>query len=736
MTMVDQALQVEPSRNVDAYAQLARLLLRQNRVDEALQAALAAYQRQSTDPETQLVLAAVLAAKGQDEQVLLLIEAALGHRADYAEALALRAMVRLRRQDLTAALADIERCLTIKPHLSQVWSLVALLCHQFGHLSEAIAALQRALSYDPGHVDSMIDLGDYYRQDGDVFVALTWLQKAVAMAPSNARAWASLARALQQCQRVAEARDAYVKALELAPQQADSAYQLAVLAQSQENWQQALRYLDQVLAYQPDCVATLVSKAKALRALQRQQEAEAVLARVLQRCPDGVETSDAETALVLAQLLLARNDNRSAGLALNHVMQALNNSPSDEAQALFVQCMQRWHGGQVSPPIDDCLVRALSEPWCRPTDLAMTASRIVVTHPVIHACVARSNRTWPLRLSTDWLYGGDGLQAVSRDELLKALLVAAPVASVELEQLFTLARWQLLDSASRTDTANTGHQDPVLDFYSALARQCFINDYCFSLTDAEIARAQALQQRLQQALSTGATIPAVQLLAVAAYGPLYSLPQGQQLLERAWPQPVMAVLVQQLVEPAEESQLRATIATLTRVGAEPSSAPPAPHWLKPEPVVPRSLPRSVPQGEPQNILVVGCKTGQSAVAMACQFPAARIKAVDLSLANLAYAKRKTRQLGLDAIEYLQADPLQLGLLNRTFDIIAVADALDHLTDPATGWRILLALLRPGGVMQLQSPHSSLEAFLRATPQLALLADEHADERHNVWLQRL
>ncbi|MBF0159900.1 MAG: methyltransferase domain-containing protein [Magnetococcales bacterium] len=410
MTMVDQALQIEPPHNEEAYAQLARSLLRQNRVDEALQAALAAYQRQSTDPEIQLVLATVLAARGQDDQVLLLIEAALGHRADYAEALALRAMVRLRHQDITAALADMERCLTIKPHLSQVWRLMALLGHQFGLLSEAIAALQRALRHDPGHVDSMIDLGDYHRQNGDVFVALTWLQKAVAMAPSNARGWDSLGTALQQCQRVSEARAAYVKALELMPQ------------------------------------------------------------------------ADREA------------------------------------------------------------------------------------------------------------YGRD----------------------------------------------------------------------------------------------------------------------------------------RQLVDPAEEWQLRATITILTRIDADPSEVP-APYWFEPEPIVRQPF----PQQEPLDVLVVGCKTGQSAVAVARQFPGARIKAVDLSLANLAYAQRKTQQLGLDTIEYVQADLLQLGLLNRTFDLIKMADVLEQLADPATGWRVLLSLLRPGGVMHLQSPRSSIEAFLRATPQLTLLASDG----DGVWLQR-
>jgi ubiquinone/menaquinone biosynthesis C-methylase UbiE len=39
---------------------------------------------------------------------------------------------------------------------------------------------------------------------------------------------------------------------------------------------------------------------------------------------------------------------------------------------------------------------------------------------------------------------------------------------------------------------------------------------------------------------------------------------------------------------------------------------------------------------------------------------ARLLGVDVSLTSLAYARRKTRELGLRNIEYAQADILELG----------------------------------------------------------------------------
>jgi SAM-dependent methyltransferase len=72
--------------------------------------------------------------------------------------------------------------------------------------------------------------------------------------------------------------------------------------------------------------------------------------------------------------------------------------------------------------------------------------------------------------------------------------------------------------------------------------------------------------------------------------------------------------------------------------------------------------------------------------------------VDLSLTSLAYAKRKTRELGRVDIEYGQADILALGSLGRSFDLIEASGVLHHLADPLGGWRALLSLLRPGGFM--------------------------------------
>src|SRR5262249_42103355 len=101
-----------------------------------------------------------------------------------------------------------------------------------------------------------------------------------------------------------------------------------------------------------------------------------------------------------------------------------------------------------------------------------------------------------------------------------------------------------------------------------------------------------------------------------------------------------------------------------------------------------------------DILIAGCGTGQQAIETAQMFPETRVLAVDLSLSSLAYARRKAHALGLRNLEYGQADILRLDAIGRTFDLIESVGVLHHLADPLAGWRVLIKLLRPKGLLRL------------------------------------
>ena len=128
---------------------------------------------------------------------------------------------------------------------------------------------------------------------------------------------------------------------------------------------------------------------------------------------------------------------------------------------------------------------------------------------------------------------------------------------------------------------------------------------------------------------------------------------------------------------------------------------PYPRWIKTSVLAPTALGNllrslfphvSFPDFEQKlgaNILIAGCGTGQQAIETAMRFPRARVLAVDLSLASLCYASRKTFEAGLNNVQYAQADILRLNSPDLKFDLIEATGVLHHLEDPLAGWSSLL-----------------------------------------------
>ncbi|HZV64883.1 MAG TPA: tetratricopeptide repeat protein, partial [Telluria sp.] len=279
------ALAIDPTMPM-VQRNLARLLLKQQNVVDALQAAQAAYRSDATDPENQLVLAAALSANNEHEQAYQLVTTVLQHHPNYAEAFANRAMLRLRRKDIAGSLADVEQSLSIKPHLTQLWGMAGSLRYQLNNLPGAIDALEKALYYEPNNIEHLLNLGEIKRQSGSLEVAIAVLEKATALAPENANVWALLGTVLQGSERSSEAQAAYAKALTLAPEHAEVANNLGALAKAEGNWEDALRYFKRALAIKPNFVEAHNNLGVALQNMRRFDEAVASFRAALALMPE------------------------------------------------------------------------------------------------------------------------------------------------------------------------------------------------------------------------------------------------------------------------------------------------------------------------------------------------------------------------------------------------------------------------------------------------------------------
>jgi len=335
---------------------------------------------------------------------------------------------------------------------------------------------------------------------------------------------------------------------------------------------------------------------------------------------------------------------------------------------------------------------------------------MILQSPLIARFVDRIWSKWPLPVASEELFGASGIAAIASDAFLLCAMETTIIKNLAIEILLGRVRLQLLRLAA-AGTAVSGDAGTIIGFFCALAQQCFIGEYIFDQTEEETRLATRLRDSLVQKLKNGDDISALLLTAVAAYFPLHTLPLAETLLHKDFAEEVAALLRLQVREPQEEAGDRASIPALTTIEDSVSlevmrqyEESPYPRWTTDwltQFVADRAQGKTGDRAEDRanlEILVAGCGTGQHAIWVARIFPNSRILAIDVSRVSLAYARRRTRDLGLNNIEYAQADILKLATIGRTFDRIEVVGVLHHLAEPTAGWRALLALLKPDGEM--------------------------------------
>lgn len=362
--------------------------------------------------------------------------------------------------------------------------------------------------------------------------------------------------------------------------------------------------------------------------------------------------------------------------AMESIMTALELAPGEAPfWAQFADLAQYFNlRHPADPRLADLLRRALEHPAVDPGNLVRPVTTLALSRP------------------------GEGL---FDDPLLQRLLEETLLRDPVIEDRLVAARAAAL---AGIETAPSLPPRGVV----AIAHQCFNTEYVFAETAEETERVQRLAARI----ASTANPPDHWYAVYACYRPLDSLASAERVAPAS-------LVRRQILEPREEHWLRASLPLLGATTDAVSAAVraqyesnPYPRWIRMQSAfetapLAQVLHELYPHADltallpgPARILVAGCGTGQNAIATARRFLASRVLAVDLSLTSLGYAKRKTLELGVDGVEYAQADLLALSPLDERFDYIECSGVLHHLADPLAGWRTLTALLAPRGVMRV------------------------------------
>jgi ubiquinone/menaquinone biosynthesis C-methylase UbiE len=96
------------------------------------------------------------------------------------------------------------------------------------------------------------------------------------------------------------------------------------------------------------------------------------------------------------------------------------------------------------------------------------------------------------------------------------------------------------------------------------------------------------------------------------------------------------------------------------------------------------------------LLDVGCGPGTLTVDLARRVAPGRVVGVDLVGSVIEEASAHAREAGVVNVSFLAGDFREVGLEDRSFDVVHAHQVLQHLRDPVGALRAMTRLVRPGG----------------------------------------
>jgi len=565
-----------------------------------------------------------------------------------------------------------------------------------GDLATADRLARRLLKRAPGH-PAVLHLGGLVaRYRGRLAEAVDLLRRAAALETHNPDLRHNLAECLRAAGRGEEAARVYEKALAIDPRLDASWIGLGDLARARGAPEEAEAAYRRALALAPTAPAAWNGLGLALHERGMIAEAADCWRRVVAMAP---ETAEAWSNLGLALRSLGRADEAMAAL-----LEAFSRkSEIVDIRRNVASCLKNRAVERSTPKLREAVIACLETPGIDTQTLIPAALGVLADGPGAKALAAVENDA-----DDDTVLSA--CMALWRDPLFLATLESGFVVRPDWERLLTRLRRAALLAPGGVPSA----------VVVALAQQSFINEFAFWAEADETAAAE----RLAASLTEAKPVDEAALARLAMYRPLDAL--GATLLavpDAAWSPAFRRFLNRALRAPAEERRLAAAIPELVdgngdgddvvRVRAMYEENP-YPRWLNagsraPRPVFailaelfPHFTPPDARDG-PVRVLIAGCGTGKQAIDAATRYADARVLAVDLSRASLAYGLRMARALGAREIDFRRGDFRHIPIESGPFHVIECTGVLHHLGGKAVAlaaWERLAALLAPDGVMKI------------------------------------
>ena len=580
------------------------------------------------------------------------------------------------------------------------WKVLGAILKQKGRISESLIASQKSVQLNPQDAEAHNNLGNTLKELGKLDEAEASYRKAIIIRPDYAVAHSNLGIILKELGKLDQAETSMRQAILLKPDFAEAHNNLGVTLKKLGRLNEAEASYRKVLELKPDLAEAHLNFGNTLKELGKLDQAETSMRQAIALKPD---LAEAHNNLGIMLQGLGKSDE-----ACSAYIQAINLNPDfTDAYGNLGIAIKHIRFNSSNVKLYPLLIKLLSTGnFARPMDLAPSILSLLKHDPLIKNLLLEEN------FATSPKEANSIVGSLDKLKLLHHLMRICPLPNLQFEKFFMNMRSLLL-----TNLDNLKASPELIYFLSTLSLHCFTNEYVYFEKDEETELVKNLETEIMQTIANSEQPEAKKILCLASYRQLHQYNWCQKLEALDNLEEVKLRLIE---EPYAERAIAAEIPMLEEISDDVSckvrvqyEENPYPRWVKIGiPTKAKSISeicaevnlhlhsKSIKNVIAPAILVAGCGTGQHSIETASRYSDCQVTAVDLSLASLAYAQRKSNELRLNNIDYLQADILQLHQIGKEFDIIESAGVLHHMDEPMAGWRVLTDLLKPGGLMKI------------------------------------
>ena len=601
--------------------------------------------------------------------------------------------------ELESAISHYKNALKIRPEFAEAHCNLGVVYKSLGDSKNAIECYENALRINPDYLDAHMNFGLCLMESGNLVSAENCFKKVIQINPRDSAARVNLGNIHLTKLELDTASDYYKRAFELNPKEINALYNLGITEGKRNDFKRSIDWYSKVLEIQPEHHNALNNLGTMHLKTLDLQAAEKSFKSAIHCNPTFPEAHNN-----LGHVFVLRGKKG----AVDCFKEAIINKPGfKDAYLNLAATLESISFASYDPDMAAILLNLVKQKnFTKPRAISSATYSLIKLNPDF-ANILSINQTKDLGEDLN-----DVLLSLSNIDLFVVFIALCPITDLQIASVVSNLRRAVLFNITDLEK-----EPKTLKLLSAIASQCFLNEYIYTETDEEIKSLEKLEAKIVRDLEINSQPTTTEILLLSSY---------RSLSEYAWAKSLLTVpelsdiLILQLDHKQEEHTLRESIPSLCEISNNTSAKVkdqyehnPYPRWIQVSAVdnsisiseyVARTNLR-VPEKEILNkeqpdILIAGCGTGQQAIEAAFRYKHREILAIDLSLTSLSYAMRKTEEFSLKSIRYMQADILNLRKLDQKFDLIECAGVLHHMENPMVGWKILTECLNPGGLMMI------------------------------------